>query len=579
METRANYVLIGAFTIAAIVAGLGFFLWLAQLRVDRQFDYYDVLFTDVSGLNVSSDVSLNGLTVGKVIKMGINRSDPSLVRVEIEVADGTPVKTDTVAKLQSQGVTGVSYVSLSGGSASSEPLTAPEDGGNPTIRAERSAVQQITEDAPDILSEGLKLLKNIQAFAGPENQKHVSDILENADVASSKLETALNDFSDISRSVATATQKIAAFAERIEPLTAAFMKTLDNADTALISTTAAFDQGKTTLQTADSVMASASGAISGVEALINTEVPAILENVQSAVTDLRAAVVGIETDARGTLTEFTTAASSVNARVNQLEGTITDFDTLIKDAGGTFESVETASNSFDKLINGEGGLLVDDLRRVLANVDTAVSTINSTVTRDLPGVVDDVKNAVTTVRRVVDQVGTDVTTFTGEIRPLTNSATATFAAATDTFQRSSTTLEVLDRTLAAAEDTLKTAEVTFGAATVVIDRDVQPAAADIRTAARSVNDAVQDVTDDLPQITADIRDMVARANDVVAQLDRSVTNAAPSVQTFATVGLPEITNLSREARNLIAHLDRIANRLERDPTRFLLGGQTPDYRR
>ena len=51
METRANYVLIGAFTIAGILGLLGFFVWLAKYQVDRQFDYYDVLFSDVSGLN------------------------------------------------------------------------------------------------------------------------------------------------------------------------------------------------------------------------------------------------------------------------------------------------------------------------------------------------------------------------------------------------------------------------------------------------------------------------------------------------------------------------------------------------
>ena len=55
METRANFILIGAFTLFGILGSLGFFLWLAKVEVDRQYAYYDVLFTDVSGLGTHFD--------------------------------------------------------------------------------------------------------------------------------------------------------------------------------------------------------------------------------------------------------------------------------------------------------------------------------------------------------------------------------------------------------------------------------------------------------------------------------------------------------------------------------------------
>ena len=56
METRANYVLIGAVTLFGIVAGFVFFIWLASVQVDRQYDHYDILFNDVSGLSQAADV-------------------------------------------------------------------------------------------------------------------------------------------------------------------------------------------------------------------------------------------------------------------------------------------------------------------------------------------------------------------------------------------------------------------------------------------------------------------------------------------------------------------------------------------
>ncbi|MDO7723120.1 MAG: MlaD family protein, partial [Loktanella sp.] len=67
METKANFVLIGAFTLAGLIGLMGFFLWFAQVELDRQFAYYDIRFSSVSGLSNASDVRFNGLAVGQVV--------------------------------------------------------------------------------------------------------------------------------------------------------------------------------------------------------------------------------------------------------------------------------------------------------------------------------------------------------------------------------------------------------------------------------------------------------------------------------------------------------------------------------
>ena len=112
METRANYVLIGLATVIAILAGLGFFLWLAKVQIDRTYAQYDILFDTAAGLGKAAPVRFNGVDVGQVLSIDLDRSRPELVRVRIEVAAGTPVRQGTEATLQSQGVTGVSFVSL-----------------------------------------------------------------------------------------------------------------------------------------------------------------------------------------------------------------------------------------------------------------------------------------------------------------------------------------------------------------------------------------------------------------------------------------------------------------------------------
>ena len=123
METRANYVLIGAFTLIGLIGALGFLLWLAKVEVDKRYAYYDVMFEDVSGLGDAADVRYNGLPIGQVTGVALDTTDPSKVRVTLEVDATVPIKTDTEATLESQGVTGVSYVSLTGGTASAPALT------------------------------------------------------------------------------------------------------------------------------------------------------------------------------------------------------------------------------------------------------------------------------------------------------------------------------------------------------------------------------------------------------------------------------------------------------------------------
>ena len=77
METKANFVLIGAFTLAGIIGALAFLLWLAKVQVDRQYAYYEVLFDSVSGLSEAAGVDYNGLPVGQVVSLKIDPENPS----------------------------------------------------------------------------------------------------------------------------------------------------------------------------------------------------------------------------------------------------------------------------------------------------------------------------------------------------------------------------------------------------------------------------------------------------------------------------------------------------------------------
>ena len=116
METRANYVLIGGFTLLASIFLLLFALWAAKFSSDRNWREYQVIFNEpVTGLTEGGGVQYNGIAVGTVDKLRLDAEDARRVIALLKVKADTPVKVDTKAKLSQQGITGVPFIQLTGG--------------------------------------------------------------------------------------------------------------------------------------------------------------------------------------------------------------------------------------------------------------------------------------------------------------------------------------------------------------------------------------------------------------------------------------------------------------------------------
>ena len=216
METRASYVLIGAFTIIAIFAGLGFFLWLAKVQIDKTYTQYDILFDQVPGLAEYSPVRFNGVDVGKVLTIALDRTAESKVRVRIDVSANTPIRQGTEATLASQGVTGVAFVGLDGGTTDNPRLPIDPLTGVAEIPSKSTAVQSLIADAPDLLKQATSVLENINKFTTPENATHVGEILKNLNDSSGRLTKVMDDMSTASVSLSAAAENIATFSDKLD---------------------------------------------------------------------------------------------------------------------------------------------------------------------------------------------------------------------------------------------------------------------------------------------------------------------------------------------------------------------------
>lgn len=577
METRARYVLIGAFALAGFLGIVGFLLWFAQFELDRQFAYYDVRFTSVSGLSRASEVRFSGLPVGQVVEVRLSPDGDGTVLVRLEVAGETPVRTDSIATIESMGVTGVSYVGITSGDPSSALLR--EEGGVPEIEAGRSVLQTLTEDAPEIVSEALAVMQRISGILNEENQQKVQDILDNLAQSSGDLSGALDDFAVVSRTIASASLDIAGFTEQIEPVIGAIEGTLSNVDTALTSFTELSTRAVSSLDVVEAALASGRVALDAAEVFMTGELPVMVQDMTATTLVLREQTELLVTDARGMITEFTAAGSAATARLTEAQSTLQDVDVTIARLLETLDNVDEAATSFDDLISIDGTALMAETREMIANADEAVNAITTAAETDLPAIVADIRSATATANRMVADVGQQVSDAAGRIEGLADDASDAMTQVTGTFANANQTLTAINSALSTGERTLDAAERAFAGADRVINEDIGEITSDLRQVMQRLDEAISQVSEDIPAITGDLRRAAETANTTLTQLGQIVSGSSAPITAFAATGLPQYTQLARETRNLISNLEKLTRQIERDPARFFLNRQSPEFRR
>jgi phospholipid/cholesterol/gamma-HCH transport system substrate-binding protein len=209
METRANYTLIGAFTLAVVLGAFLFIFWFSggpNKQAGR--DQYRIVFTSsVSGLTRGSQVLFNGLKVGEVVNIDL-APDPSEVYAQIEVDRRTPVKTDTRARLEYQGLTGVGSIALAGGSADA-PRLEGKDGKAAEIRADRSDFQNIVETLQE-------LTNKVDRVLGSADPQRIGHVIESLDRFVTTLDENRDNVAAALKNAAELTAKLNSSAERLE---------------------------------------------------------------------------------------------------------------------------------------------------------------------------------------------------------------------------------------------------------------------------------------------------------------------------------------------------------------------------
>ena len=218
METRSNYVMVGAVTAALLAGVLLFIVWLAGLS-NKQTKCYDIYFSQgVGGLNKGSNVTFSGVPVGTIQKISLLPNRPEFVWVQIEVDAQTPVLQGTTAQIKGVGFTGVSEIQLDGAVKGTPPINQLGPQGCPVIPSSQGGLGALLNSAPELIDRIQRLTERLTELLNDKNQRSLANILDNIDHTTAVLRERAPDMADTIAELRIASRNAGIAAQRVGEL-------------------------------------------------------------------------------------------------------------------------------------------------------------------------------------------------------------------------------------------------------------------------------------------------------------------------------------------------------------------------
>jgi phospholipid/cholesterol/gamma-HCH transport system substrate-binding protein len=296
METRSNYVMVGAVTVALLAGVLLFIVWLAGLS-NKQTKCYDIYFSQgVGGLNKGSNVQFSGVPVGQVQKISLLPNRPEFVWVRIEVDQQTPVLQGTTAQIKGVGFTGVSEIQLDGAVRGSPPIRQIGPQGCPVVPATSGGLGALLNSAPELIDRIQRLTERLTELLNDKNQNAIADILENIDVTTRVIRERAPEMAETLGEIRAATHNAGIAANNIAAL---------SSNTNRLVT----EQGRPAAEDLRKAIASIQQATNNLDAMITDARPGVQNLSKSTLPEANRLVHDLR--------ELTVSLKGVSDRVNQ----------------------------------------------------------------------------------------------------------------------------------------------------------------------------------------------------------------------------------------------------------------------
>jgi phospholipid/cholesterol/gamma-HCH transport system substrate-binding protein len=295
METKANYVLIGAFVLLAAAALMLFTLWIAGTPLNKDYSTYDVVFEGpVNGLTKGGEVRFNGIKVGEVTRLSLDRQDPNRVIARIRVDAETPVRTDSIAQLDFLGITGVTFIQILAGTPESPLLKSEDFKPPPVIRTERTALDELFSGGQDLLTVAGDTINKLNEALSEENVKHITAILANVEIASDKIarkDGLIDSASNAFKSVDRAAKAIEAAGNSVDGVVKDNSEDLKQA---IASARETLDGIEPAVTEARNAIKGINGAVTQLNKELTPSAGRALEQISTAALDIRSMMVRVQ---------------------------------------------------------------------------------------------------------------------------------------------------------------------------------------------------------------------------------------------------------------------------------------------
>ena len=424
METRANYVTVGIFTLFVLAAAFAFIYWVSRLDETTNLVPLNVKIEgSVTGLGDGSDVLFNGIKVGKVSRVLFDANDPRIVYAVTQVKADTPIRDDTYATIGSQGLTGVAYISLKGGSPASPLLLQKESSTIPVISAQPSAVNDILETVREVAGRANTMMTSVESFINDNrepisqtvaNVKTFSDSLaknaegvdkflvgvskaaESLETLSAKLDGSIAGIENIVKSVdpdkvRSSVDNIAEFTSQLKGSGSDVKELVANAKTAMVDLKAFSASINTSLASVNKLLAAADAE----------KIGKIVDNVSEA-----------SENAKSVIANANTVTDAFARRKEDIDAIVTDTKELVATLNKASGKVDGVLTGLDGLLSkGDGTGVMEEVRQTLADYRELARTLTARANEISSGLskfsnrgLDDVRTLVQDTRRSVGRI-------------------------------------------------------------------------------------------------------------------------------------------------------------------------------
>ncbi len=303
METKSNYVMVGAITLLLLGLLAGFVIWLSRAGEGDKKEY-DIFFQQsVNGLAKGSGVSFSGVPVGEIDAIELWAPDPDFVRVRIKIKSEVPILQGTTATINGVGFTGVSEIQLDGAVKGAPPLRCPKDNpksacptGVPVIPTRPGALGELLNNAPLLLERLSTLTERLTNILSDKNQASIEQILDNVESISGTVAQQAPALRGAIEQTRITLQKAGEAADGVAALSNSTSKLLDS-------------DGRPMVAELRKTLNSANGSLAALETTLNNANPAI----ETLNTQTLPEVTQLARDLR----ELSVSLKSVTERVDQ----------------------------------------------------------------------------------------------------------------------------------------------------------------------------------------------------------------------------------------------------------------------